>query len=96
MTRVTVKLADDVYRALKDAAVREHRSMGAIVEECLAKGGICDLRPRGSSREIADRTRAASGLGAGEAMKLAVEETRRFREERSASASGADADALRR
>ena len=96
MTRVTVNLADDVYRALKDAAVREHRSMGAIVEECLANGGICGLRPRGSSREIADRARAASGLSADEAMKLAVEETRRFREERSAYASGADAEALHR
>ena len=96
MTRVTVNLADDVYRALKDAAVREHRSMGAIVEECLANGGICGLRPRGSSREIADRARAASGLSADEAMKLAVEETRRFREECSAYASGADAEALHR
>lgn len=96
MTRVTVTLADDVYRALKDTARREHRSMGAIVEESLARRGIRSLRPRGSSRDIVTRARAASGLDADEAMNLAVEETRRFREERSALKSSADAKALHR
>ena len=83
MTRVTVTLADDVYRALKDAARREHRSMGAIVEECQARRGIRSLRPCGSSRDIVARARAASGLDADEATNLAFEETRRFREARS-------------
>ena len=49
-----------------------------------------------SSGEIAARARAASGLSADEAMKLAVEETRRFREERQALASGTEAEALYR
>ncbi|MDE0409113.1 MAG: ribbon-helix-helix protein, CopG family [Alphaproteobacteria bacterium] len=96
MARVTVSLADEIYRALKSAAARQHRSMGAIVEECLANGGICGHRSGGISKDIAARARATANLSSDEAMKLAVEETRRFREEQSVSKSGADAEALRR
>ena len=96
MARLTVNLADHVYRALKDAAARQHRSMGAILEEYLAMGGIGAFQGRTTAKDIAARARAASGLEADQAAKLAVEETKRFREERQAPTGGVGAATLDR
>ena len=78
MPRLTISLADRTHRALKEAAARQNRSMGSIIEESLELRGI---RPYDTAREIVARARAKSGLSAEEAMVLAVEETRRFRDE---------------
>ena len=78
MPRLTISLADRTHRALKEAAARQNRSMGSIIEESLELRGI---RPYAAAREIVARARAKSGLSAEEAMVLAVEETRRFRAE---------------
>ena len=78
MPRLTISLADRTHRALKEAAARQNRSMASIIEECLELRGI---RPYDTAREIVAKARASSGLGADDAMALAVEETRRFREE---------------
>ena len=79
MPRLTISLTDRSHRALKEAAVRQNRSMGAIIEESLELRGI---GPVDSVEEIVARVRASSGLSADEAMTLAVEETRRHREGR--------------
>ena len=79
MPRMTISLADRTHRALKEAAARQNRSMASIIEESLELRGI---RPYETAREIVAEARASSGLGADEAMALAVEETRRFREGR--------------
>ena len=50
MTRLTITLADRTHRALKEAAVRQGRSMAAIIEESLEMRGI---RPLDTAREIA-------------------------------------------
>ena len=76
MARLTINLDDRTHRALEEAAAQQKRSMDSIIEESLEMRGI---QPFGSSREIAAKGRAKSGLGAEEAMALAVEETRRFR-----------------
>ena len=78
MPRLTIKLSDWTHRALKEAAARQNRSMGSIIEESLELRGI---RPDDTAKEIVARARAKSGLNADEAMVLAVEETRRFRDE---------------
>ena len=78
MPRLTISMADRTHRALKEAAARQNRSMGSIIEESLELRGI---RPYDTAKEIVARARAKSGLSAEEAMVLAVEETRRFREE---------------
>ena len=78
MPRLTIKLSDWTHRALKEAAARQNRSMGSIIEESLELRGI---RPDDTAEEIVARARAKSGLSADEAMVLAVEETRRFRDE---------------
>ena len=79
MPRLTISLNERTHRALKEAAVRQNRSMGAIIEESLELRGI---RPFDAVEEIVARARASSGLSADEAMALAVDETRRHREGR--------------
>lgn len=79
MPRLTISLNERTHRALKEAATRQNRSMGAIVEESLELRGI---RPFDTAEEIVARMRARSELSADDAMALAVEETRRFREGR--------------
>ena len=53
--------------------------MGSIIEESLELRGI---QPYDTAKEIVAKARAKSGLDTEEAMTLAVEETRRFRENR--------------
>ena len=78
MPRVTISLSDRTYWALKEAAARQSRSMGSIIAESLELRGI---RSYDTVKEIVSRTRAKSGLSADEAMVLAVEETRHFRDD---------------
>ena len=40
MPRVTISLSDRTYRALKEAAARQNRFMGSIIEESLERRGI--------------------------------------------------------
>ena len=80
MPRLTISLADRTHRALKEAAARQNRSMASIIEESLELRGI---RPYDTAKEIVAKARAQSGLNATDAMALAVEETRRFRDEQS-------------
>lgn len=79
MPRVTISLSDGALRALKEAAVRQNRSMGSIIERSLELTGV---RPFDTAKEIVARARANSGMSADEAMVLAVGETRRFRGEK--------------
>ena len=76
MVRLTITLADRTHRALKEAAARQNRSMTSIIEESL---GLRGIEPYDTAKEIVGKARAKSRLGANRAMVLAVEETRRFR-----------------
>lgn len=80
MPRLTISLADRTHRALKEAAARQNCSMASIIEESLELRGI---RPYDNAKGIVAKVRAKSGLNAPDAMALAVEETRRFRDEQS-------------
>lgn len=77
MPRLTISLADRTHRALKEAAARQNRSMSSIVEESLELRGI---RSSETAKELVAKARAASGLKADDALVLAVEATRRFRD----------------
>lgn len=77
MPRLTIRLTDSTHQALKEAAAKQNRSMGSIIEESLELRGI---RPYDTTREIVAKARAKSGLSADDAMVLAVEETRRMRD----------------
>ncbi|MYD93180.1 MAG: CopG family transcriptional regulator [Chloroflexi bacterium] len=77
MRRLTISLTNRTHRALKEAAVRRNSSMGSIIEEGLELTGI---QPCDAAKEIVAWAHAKSRLSADEAMALAVEEPRRFRE----------------
>ncbi len=78
MPRLTIRLKERTHRALREAAARQGRSMGALVEESLALRGIL---PLDKAQEIVARARAAAGLSDDEAMAIAVRETRLHRTE---------------
>ena len=74
--RVTITLSDRTHRALKEAAARQGRSMGMLIEECLESTGILPLN---AAQEIVGRARASAGLTDRKAMAIAVRETRLHR-----------------
>jgi len=76
MSRLTINLDDKIHRALKETAVRQNRSIGSIIEESLKLRGI---RTYDSARDLVAKARANSAISSDEGMKLAVEETRRSR-----------------
>ena len=76
MPRLTISLTDRTHRALKEAAVRQGRSMGALIEESLELRGIL---PSDTAQEIVARARLSAGLSDEEAMAIAVRETRLHR-----------------
>ena len=73
MRRLTISLTDRTHRALKEAAMRQGRSMGALIEESLTLRGI---PPSDTAQEIVARARSSAGLSDEEAMATAVRETR--------------------
>lgn len=73
MSRLTITLNDSLHQALKEASARQGRSIGKIIEEGLLLRGI---KPIDSARELVARARAGSNLSEGDAMELAVAETR--------------------
>lgn len=77
MGRLTITLASETHRALKEAAARQNRSRSSIIEESLERRGI---QPHETAWRIVAKARTQSGLDSGQAMTLALEETRRYRE----------------
>ena len=80
MTRLTITLDDALHQALKEAAARQGRSIGKIIEEGLLLRGI---KPMTSARDLVDRARHQADLGENEASDLAALETRAHRSRRS-------------
>ena len=77
MSRLTITLDDSLHQALKQAAARQGRSIGKIIEEGLLLRGI---KPIESARQLVNRARRQAGLSDDEAMQLALDETRAARE----------------
>lgn len=73
MARLTITLDDHLHQALKEAAARQGRTIGTIIEESLQLRGI---KPLAQARELVARSQRASYLAEPEALDLAVEETR--------------------
>ncbi|HXV60900.1 MAG TPA: ribbon-helix-helix protein, CopG family [Vicinamibacteria bacterium] len=72
MARITISLSEDTHRAVKEAAARQGKTIGKIIEESLAFYGI-----KSSARavELVARAREYAGLSEHEALQLATEET---------------------
>ena len=84
VARVTITLSEPRYRALREVAARRKMTITALIDESLER---CGIRTRESAEAVvvAARERAASyGLGADEATKLAVAETRVARKSKKA------------
>jgi predicted transcriptional regulator len=77
MTRLTITLDDELHRALKETAARQGRSITSIIEESLKLRGI---RSQADARALVAQARKRAGLEAGEAVELAVQETRAERQ----------------
>lgn len=73
MSRLTITLDDSLHQALKEAAARQGRSIGKIIEEGLLLRGI---KPIQSARDLVARARRHASLTEAEALEMAVEETR--------------------
>ena len=57
MSRLTITLNDNLHRALKEAAARQGRTIGEIIEESLQLRGI---KPMESARQLVERVRSHS------------------------------------
>lgn len=77
MARLTITLDDNLHQALKEAAARQGRTIGTIIEESLELRGI---KPINGARELVARCKQASYLTESEALELAVTETRAQRQ----------------
>ena len=76
MGRLTINLDDEIHLALKEAAVRQGRSIGKIIEESLLFRGIKSTK---YARSLVERARSESPCSPEDALALAIEETRSFR-----------------
>jgi len=76
MGRLTISLSEERHLALKEAAATQHRSIRDIIESSLDHYGI---KTKKSAAHYVAVARANSGLGATDAMAVALEETRASR-----------------
>lgn len=77
MSRLTITLDDALHQALKEAAARQGRTIGKIIEEGLILRGI---KPMDSAKKRVEQARLNAGMSDDEALDLAVNETRNQRQ----------------
>ena len=78
MSRLTINLDDALHQALKETAARQGRTIGKIIEESLILRGI---KPMDSARNLVARARVNADLPEGDALELAILETRSERQQ---------------
>ena len=76
MSRLTISLDDEMHQALKEAAARQERSIGFIIEEALQLRGI---KPMKSARQLVERARQQAQLAEGDAIQIANDEVQAMR-----------------
>jgi len=79
MARLTITISDEVHQALKQAALRQGKSMGRIIEESLEEMGI---ETDESAAAVVARARELSAMSEDEAIELATRETKLQRNSR--------------
>ncbi len=72
MPRLTITLNEARHQALKEAAAKRRKSMGALIEESLELYGI---KNREDAATLVAKARRRAGLSQEEAIELAVAET---------------------
>lgn len=76
MSRLTITLSDERYRALKEASAQRNKTIGQLIEESLELYGI---KSRADARALVARARERSGMKEPQAMALATREIRAVR-----------------
>ncbi len=76
MARITISLSDDRHRALKEAAVRQGKTIGHLVEESLELYGVRSVE---SAAQLVARARLKAGLSEQDALEVALGETKEVR-----------------
>ena len=76
MSRLTITLSEERYRALKEASAQRGKTIGQLIDESLDFYGI---KSRESAVELVRRARAHAGLTEADAQALANTETARVR-----------------
>jgi hypothetical protein len=71
MSRLTITISDDRYRALKEASAQRDKTIGQLIEESLEFYGI---KTREDARALVQRARRRSGLSEAQALALANKE----------------------
>jgi hypothetical protein len=77
MPRITITLSNERYQALKEAATKRRKSLVTVIDESLDFYGI---KSEQTAADLVAKARRNAGLGADEAMALAVEETQAERQ----------------
>jgi len=77
MSRLTITLSEERYRALKEASAQRGKTIGQLIEESLEFYGI---KTRGDARDLVRRARARARLAEDQAMAAAQKEVRAARQ----------------
>jgi len=76
MSRLTITLSEARYRALKEASVQRHKTIGQLIDESLDFYGI---KSREDTRDLVRDARAHSKLADKQAVAVAQEHVRAVR-----------------
>jgi hypothetical protein len=76
MPRLTITISDEHHLALKEAAVRQGKTIRQIIEESLDLRGLKSMR---RAADIVREVRGASDMDEESAQAIALEETREVR-----------------
>ena len=79
MSRLTITLSEERYRALKEASAQRNKTIGQLIEESLEFYGI---KTRDAARDLVQRARSRSTLSEAEALALAQRQVRAVRRPR--------------
>lgn len=77
MARITITLTDEKHRAVKEAAARQGKTIGEIINESLEFYGIKTTK---RAAALVAKARKRASLTEAKALTLAVEETRAERQ----------------
>ena len=78
MSRLTITLSDERYRALKEASAQRGKTIGQLIDESLEFYGI---KTAEDARTLVQRSRRRAALEPGDALELALDEVQRTRGE---------------
>ena len=71
MSRLTITLSEERYRALKEASAQRNKTIGQLIDESLDFYGI---KSRENARELVRRAREHSALSEDQALAVAQDE----------------------